>query len=141
MENAETSKGKLQGFISKIEDWHRMMNFLEVMGIRFVLKYDCHFYHVYTGYYLIRKYIKVNIISQNLQATIFNKIFKRDFASQNYMHKYYLIMFIDICQQLLNVSYTDVFNTFVRAFQWSTKIEFQSPCYTEIQSSQLFVSC
>lgn len=30
MENAETSKGKLQGFISKIEDWHRMMNFLEV---------------------------------------------------------------------------------------------------------------
>lgn len=30
MENAETSKGKLH-FISKIEDWHRMMNFLEAI--------------------------------------------------------------------------------------------------------------
>lgn len=39
MENAETSKGKLQGFISKIEDWHRMMNFLEVRLWEFDLCY------------------------------------------------------------------------------------------------------
>ena len=31
MSNADTGKEKLEGFISKIEDWHRMMNFLEVI--------------------------------------------------------------------------------------------------------------
>lgn len=47
MENAETSKGKLQGFISKIEDWHRMMNFLEVRLWEFELFWDTIviFYH------------------------------------------------------------------------------------------------
>ena len=30
MSNAGTGKQRLQGFISKIEDWHRMMNLLEV---------------------------------------------------------------------------------------------------------------
>ncbi|XP_071121775.1 uncharacterized protein [Mytilus edulis] len=31
MSNGDTPKEKLQGFISKIEDWHRMMNFLEAI--------------------------------------------------------------------------------------------------------------
>ncbi|XP_061190250.1 uncharacterized protein LOC133198121 [Saccostrea echinata] len=31
MNNAPTPREKLQGFISKIEDWHRIMNFLEVL--------------------------------------------------------------------------------------------------------------
>lgn len=30
MANAETPLQKLQGFVSKIEDFHRLMNFLEV---------------------------------------------------------------------------------------------------------------
>lgn len=30
MSNAGTGKQRLQGLISKIEDWHRMMNLLEV---------------------------------------------------------------------------------------------------------------
>ena len=30
MSNGPTAMTRLQGFISKIEDWHRMMNFLEV---------------------------------------------------------------------------------------------------------------
>ena len=30
MSNAGTGKQRLQGFISKIEDWHHMMNLLEV---------------------------------------------------------------------------------------------------------------
>lgn len=30
MRNADTAKEKLEGFISKIEDFHRLMNFLEV---------------------------------------------------------------------------------------------------------------
>lgn len=31
MGNSDSSKQKLQGFISKIEDWHRMMNFMEAI--------------------------------------------------------------------------------------------------------------
>lgn len=30
MSNADSPKDKLEGFISKIEDFHRLMNFLEV---------------------------------------------------------------------------------------------------------------
>lgn len=30
MKNAVTAREKLEGFISKIEDFHRLMNFLEV---------------------------------------------------------------------------------------------------------------
>jgi hypothetical protein len=33
MANAGTGKERLEGFISKIEDWHRMMNFLEVINV------------------------------------------------------------------------------------------------------------
>lgn len=33
MSNAGSVKESLKGFISKIEDWHRMMNFLEVGNI------------------------------------------------------------------------------------------------------------
>lgn len=33
MSNAGSAKESLKGFISKIEDWHRMMNFLEVGNI------------------------------------------------------------------------------------------------------------
>lgn len=31
MKNAATPKEKLEGFISKTEDFHRLMNFLEVL--------------------------------------------------------------------------------------------------------------
>lgn len=39
MANAATPKDKLQGFISKIEDWHRMMNFMEAI---YKLTYSSH---------------------------------------------------------------------------------------------------
>lgn len=35
MSNAYSPKEKLEGFISKIEDFHRLMNFLEVIEIVF----------------------------------------------------------------------------------------------------------
>lgn len=46
MENADSSKEKIQGFISKIEDWHRMMNFLEVHLPYTCTCYICHLINV-----------------------------------------------------------------------------------------------
>lgn len=40
MSNAETPKDQLHGFISKIEDWHRMMNFMEVRCFVFPVRRD-----------------------------------------------------------------------------------------------------
>lgn len=37
MLNAESQAGGLEGFISKIEDFHRLMNFLEVC-VNYILK-------------------------------------------------------------------------------------------------------
>lgn len=41
MKNAETPLDRLEGFISKIEDFHRMMNFLEVRIVYCLLNHFC----------------------------------------------------------------------------------------------------
>lgn len=51
MSNAETPKKRLEGFISKTEDFHRLMNFLEVgFYIIFLMFYYIYLYNYVFNY-------------------------------------------------------------------------------------------
>ena len=80
MANAETQLQRLQGFVSKIEDFHRLMNFLEVSIAFLIDKNKLYTMHVPLsfGIYLTIRYIICNFMflfnkykSMNLHLVIF----------------------------------------------------------------------
>jgi hypothetical protein len=56
MRNADNALDKLEGFISKMEDFHRLMNFLEVrLYISFIFSHQSWgIYHTNEEYFLLK---------------------------------------------------------------------------------------